>query len=68
MVDGDGWTFHTPFIWWYGLMGTTLGVPSLLGTVGPNWWGVWQMWIEPGKDTIDFLAAIAFMHRQWSRM
>lgn len=68
MVDGDGWAFYTPFIWWYGLMGTILGVPSLLGTVGPNWWGVWQMWIEPGRDTSDLLAAIAFMHRQWSRM
>jgi hypothetical protein len=68
MADGDGWTFYTPFLWWYRLTGTILGVPRLVGTVGPMWWGVWQMWIEPGRDTIDLLAAVAFMHRQWSRM
>ena len=25
----------------------------------------WAMWIEPGRDTIELLAAVAFMHRQW---
>ncbi len=64
LANNDLWTFHTPFFWWYHLMGTTLGVPRLVGTVGPGLW-VWQMWIEPGRDTIDLLAAVAFMHRQW---
>lgn len=68
MADRVEWTFYIPFFRWHNLMGTILGVPSFLGTVGPDWWGVWQMWIEPGRDTSDLLAAIAFMHRQWSRM
>ena len=26
---------------------------------------VWAMYIEPGRDSFDLLAAIAFLHRQW---
>jgi hypothetical protein len=64
LADGDSWTFHTPFFWWRHLTGAARGAPRLVGAVGPVSW-VWQMWIEPGRDTIDLLAAVAFMHRQW---
>ena len=65
-ADGVKWAFDTPFFWWQGLTGTTCGVPKVLGCVGPVWW-IWLIWIEPGRDTHDLLAAIAFMHRQWGR-
>ena len=64
LANGDSWAFDTPFFWRYALMGTALGVPRLVGTVGPALC-VWQMWIEPGRVTIDLLSAVAFMHRQW---
>jgi hypothetical protein len=62
-AHGDSWTLHTPF---FGcdLKGTVLGAPGLVGTVGPVLW-VWLVWIEPGRVTIDLLAAVAFLHRQW---
>ncbi len=66
MADGDNWAFDTPFFWWQHLTGTSCGVPSVLGGVGPAWY-IWLIWIEPGRDTHDLLAAIAFMHRQWGR-
>lgn len=64
LANREALTFYTPFFWWYHLMGTALGVPKLVGTVGPGLW-VWQIWIEPGRETMDLLAAVAFMHRQW---
>jgi hypothetical protein len=64
LTNGDSWTFDTPFFWWQQLTGTTLGVPKLVGCVGPGVF-IWHMWIEPGRDTLDLLAAVAFMHRQW---
>ncbi len=64
MAIKSTYKFRTPFFWWYHLMGTTCGVPILAGTVGPGLW-VWQFWVEPGRDTLDLLAAVAFMHRQW---
>jgi hypothetical protein len=66
-AHGDSWTFDTPFFWWQHLTGTALGVPRVLGGLGPGWW-IWTMSIEPGRDTIELLAAVAFMHRQWSHM
>ena len=65
MADGDKWTFDTPFFWWQHLTGSSSCVPRLLGGVGPQV-NIWLVWIEPGKDTHDLLAAMAFMHRQWS--
>ena len=67
LADGDSWTIDTPFFWWQHLTGTALGGPRLFGGYGPEWW-IWTMWIEPGRDTSELLAAVAFMHRQWSRM
>jgi hypothetical protein len=63
----DGELLWTPFFWWQHLTGTTVGGPRLLGGLGPVGW-IWMMWIEPGRDSFDLLAAVAFMHRQWSRM
>jgi hypothetical protein len=67
LTQGDSWTFDTPWFWWQHLTGTALGVPRLLGCIGPVAW-VWVMRIEPGRDTLDVLAAVAFMHRQWFHM
>ncbi len=64
LAHGDSWIFDTPFFWWQHLTGTAHGAPRLLGCVGPVMW-MWLMWIEPGRDTSDLLAAVAFMHRQW---
>ncbi len=33
------------------------GGPRLLGGLGPVGW-IWMMWIEPGRDTFDLLAAV----------
>lgn len=67
LANGDSWMFETPFFWWQGLTGVAFGAPRLLG--GLVWeapsHGLWAMWIEPGWDTFDLLAAVAFMHRQY---
>jgi hypothetical protein len=67
LANGDTWTFDTPFFWWQNLTGTALGAPRLLGGLIVPTKRVWAMWIEPGKDTPDLLAAVAFMHRQYWR-
>jgi hypothetical protein len=67
LADGELWTLYTPFFWWQNLTGTALGVPRLLGGIGPVGW-IWEMYIEPGRDTFDLLAAVPFMHRQWFHM
>ncbi len=64
LAHGDSWTFDTPFFWWQHLTGTAFGAPRLLGGVGPAIW-IWVMFIEPGRDTLDLLSAVAFLHRQW---
>jgi hypothetical protein len=61
---GASWAFDTPFYWWQGLTGTALGAPRVLGCIGPFAW-IWLIWIEPGWDSLDVLAAVAFLHRQW---
>jgi hypothetical protein len=65
LANGDSWTFETPFFWWQNLTGTTSGAPSVLGGLVLPTTRVWAMWSEPGRDTFDILAAVAFMHRQW---
>jgi hypothetical protein len=27
----------------------------------------WFLWVDPGRDDNDLLAALAFMHRRWWR-
>jgi hypothetical protein len=63
---GDTWTFDTPFYWWQHLTGSVNGVPRLLGRVGPSK-RLWSIAVEPGRDTEDVLAAVAFLHRKWWR-
>jgi hypothetical protein len=67
LAHGDSWTIDTPFFWWQHLTGTAQGVPRLIGSQVTVWW-IWAMWIEPGRDAFELLAAIAFLHRQWSHM
>ena len=62
-ANGDSWTFRTPFFS-IQVMGSAQNAPRLLGNVGSAN-QVWLLWIEPGWDSIDLLAAAAFMHRQW---
>jgi len=65
LANGDSWTFDTPFFWWqWHLTGIAFGAPRLLGRVGPTM-RLWFIYIEPGRDAFDLLAAVAFMHRQW---
>ncbi|HZW30977.1 MAG TPA: hypothetical protein VFF52_09740 [Isosphaeraceae bacterium] len=65
LAHGDSWTFDTPFFWWQNLTGAARGAPRLLGGLVVPTMRVWAMWIEPGWDTFDLLAAVAFMHRQY---
>jgi hypothetical protein len=67
LANGDSWTFDTPFFWWQNLTGTAFGAPRLLGGLFVPTKRVWAMWIDPGRDTFDLLAAVAFMHRQYWR-
>jgi hypothetical protein len=68
MAGGDSWWFDTPFFWWQHPKGTVLGAPRLLGRVVWPMMGIWIMGIEPGRDTFELLAAVAFLHRQWIRL
>jgi hypothetical protein len=65
LANGDSWTFDTPFFWWQNLTGTALGAPRVFGGLVVPTKSVWAMWIEPGRDTFDLLAAVAFLHRQY---
>ena len=67
LANGDSWTIDTPFFWWQQLIGTARGAPRLFGGYASVAW-IWGMWIEPGWDSLDVLAALAFMHRQWFHM
>jgi len=64
LAHGNTWTFHTPFFSTR-LTGEVQGDRRLIGGVGPGI-SVWRMAIERGRDTLDLLAAVAFLHRQWN--
>lgn len=64
MANGDSWTIHSPFFSTR-LSGEIQGDQRLVGEVGPGV-SVWRMAIEPGRDTIELLSALAFLHRQWA--
>lgn len=64
VTGGDVWTFDTPFFWWQHLTGTVRGRSSLIGRVGPSK-ALWGWAVEPERDTVDILAAVAFMHWKW---
>jgi hypothetical protein len=66
MADGEVWTFDTPFYWWQHLTGTIGGRRRLVGRAGPTT-RHWGFSIEPGRDTLELLAAVAFMHWKWWR-
>lgn len=66
LAGGDRWMFDTPFYWWQHLTGRLHDAPRVVGRVGPTK-AFWQLWIEPGKDSIELLAAIGRLHRQWWR-
>ncbi|WP_165223273.1 hypothetical protein [Aquisphaera insulae] len=63
IAGGESWTFETPFFN-LRIRGITRGTPGLLGGVGLSK-RQWCLAIEPGRDTPDLLAAIAFLHRRW---
>jgi len=64
--DHAHWIFDTPFFWWQDLAGQCEGSRRLVGKVGPTK-RLWFVWVEPGKDDKDLMAAVAFMHRNWWR-
>ena len=63
LSNGESWMFGTPFFS-IQVVGSTQSIRRLFGNVGSANC-VWLIWIEPGWDSIDLLAAVAFMHRQW---
>ncbi|MGO9471312.1 MAG: hypothetical protein ACLQVF_45050 [Isosphaeraceae bacterium] len=65
LANGDSWRFDTPFFWWQNLTGTASGAPRLLGGLVVPTTMIWGMWIEPGRESRDLLAAVAYMHRQY---
>ncbi len=65
LANGDSWAFDTPFYWWQNLTGTAFGARRLVGGLVVPTKRIWAMWIEPGRDSFDLLAAVAFMHRQY---
>ena len=66
LVDGETWTFDTPFYWSQHLVGSVAGAPSLIGQVGPSK-RIWLFGVEPGRENDHLLAAVALMHRNWWR-
>jgi hypothetical protein len=66
IVGGDVWTFDTPFYWWQQLTGTVNGHQRLLGRVGPRMTS-WGFSVDADWDTVDLLAAVAFIHWKWWR-
>ncbi len=64
IAGSESWSFDTPFFWWQHLRGRTGDTPKLLGRVGPRKF-LWFMWVQPGADTDDLLAALGVMHRAW---
>jgi hypothetical protein len=63
---GDDWTFDTPFFWWHHFVGVVAGQTTLFGCIGPTK-RHWGFWVEPGRDTLDLLAATTFIHWKWLR-
>ncbi len=63
--DGQ-WDVRTPFYWWLNVVCSENGALHVLGRVGPTK-RFWQLWIQPGYDRVDVLAALAFLHRRWWR-
>jgi len=66
IANGEVWAFETPFYWWPHLTGTVSGRSCLIGRVGPSK-SLWGWALEPGRDSVDVLAAVAFMHWKWWR-
>ena len=65
LAHGDPWRFATPFFTRYTVIGSVRGATRLAGAVGPSV-HYWLLEIEPGWDAFLVLAAVAFLHRQWS--
>jgi len=63
---GETWDIRTPFFWWMNILGTQDGTTRVLGEIGPTK-RFWFLWVEPGKDHHDLLAAVGFMHLRWLR-
>lgn len=63
----DGrWDVRTPFYWWMNVVCSENLLTHALGRVGHSK-RFWQLWIQPGHDRVEVLAALAFLHRRWWR-
>ena len=60
------WDVLTPFFWWMNVVCSENGTTHVLGKVGHST-SLWQLWIQPGYDHVDTLAALAFIHLRWWR-
>jgi hypothetical protein len=63
--DGQ-WDVRTPFYWWLNVVCCGARGTHALGRVGHTK-RLWLLWIQPGYDRVDVLAALAFLHRRWWR-
>jgi len=63
--DGQ-WDVRTPFFLWMNVVCSEDGVAHALGQV-LHTKRFWQLWIQPGYDRLEVLAALAFLHRRWWR-
>ena|SRR5438093_549380 len=62
-MSGETWSLQTPFFSVF-FGGTAQDESRLLGRVGRST-EEWFFLVEPGKETMELLAAIAFLHCQW---
>jgi len=63
---GGTWDVRTPFFWWMNVLCLENGEARALGRVGSGK-RLWFLAIERGRDNLDVLSALAFMHRRWLR-
>jgi hypothetical protein len=60
----DRWLFHTPWYWWLNIVGLQNGAVRVVGWVGPSK-RLWGLCVDPKYDSLDLLALLALMHRNW---
>jgi hypothetical protein len=66
VIAGKTWNVETPFFWWQQLTATLAGELALVGRVGPTTMH-WGFVVKPEHDSLEFLAAVAFLHWKWWR-
>lgn len=63
-ASSDRWLFHTPWCWRLNMLGLHNGVVRVVGRVGPSKMS-WILSVDPKYDSLDLLALLALMQRNW---